>query len=120
MLDGVRARDQREDEPGEVHGRIQDDHDVGHGPRLRGLLGHRARAQDPVQRLPAARHRIRRPDQDERERVRKEAEQAKKDEEEERKRLEKVAEFERNVEERRQKVNAWAEARGINTGQGQR
>ena len=63
---------------------------------------------------------IRRPDQDERERVRKEAEQAKKDEEAERKRLEKVAEFERKVEERRQKVNAWAEARGINTGQGQR
>ena len=49
-----------------------------------------------------------------------EEEELKRIEEEERKRLEKVAEFEQKVGERRQKVNAWAEARGINTGQGQR
>ncbi|RYO84046.1 hypothetical protein DL764_009385 [Monosporascus ibericus] len=62
---------------------------------------------------------IRRPEQDERERIRKEAEQKRKEEEEERKRLEKVAEFERKVEERREKVRAWAESRGVNVQQGQ-
>lgn len=51
----------------------------------------------------------RRPEQIERERVRKEAEKVKKDADEERKRLEKVAEFERKVEERRQKLRAWSE-----------
>lgn len=52
---------------------------------------------------------IRRPEQNERERVRKEAEKAIKDAEEEKKRLEKVAEFERKVEERRQKIREWSQ-----------
>jgi cation-transporting ATPase 13A1 len=51
----------------------------------------------------------RRPDQLERERVRKEAEQKIKDAEEEKKRLEKVAEFERRVEERAEKMRQWAQ-----------
>ncbi|KAI0542576.1 hypothetical protein GGR58DRAFT_452786 [Xylaria digitata] len=51
---------------------------------------------------------IRRPDQLEREQVRKAAEQATKDAEEERKRLLKVEEFERKVEERRRKIQEWA------------
>lgn len=53
----------------------------------------------------------RRPEQLERERIRKEAEQKKKDEEEEQKRLEKVAEFEHKVEERRQQLEAWRQGR---------
>ncbi len=47
---------------------------------------------------------IRRPDQLERERIRKEEEQKLKDAEEDKQRLEKVAEFERKVEERRQRL----------------
>ncbi|KAI6087720.1 hypothetical protein F4821DRAFT_235759 [Hypoxylon rubiginosum] len=54
---------------------------------------------------------LRRPEQNERERVRKEAEKAIKDAEDERKRLEKVAEFERKVEERRQKIQEWSQGR---------
>lgn len=54
---------------------------------------------------------IRRPDQLERERVRKEEEQRLKEIEEERKRLEKVAEYERKVEEQRQKLQAWRDGR---------
>ncbi|KAI5861538.1 hypothetical protein GGS23DRAFT_575535 [Durotheca rogersii] len=52
---------------------------------------------------------LRRPEQNERERVRKEAEKAVKDAEEEKKRLEKVEEFERKLEERRQRVRQWGE-----------
>ncbi|KAI5917575.1 cation pump, Ca2+ pump [Camillea tinctor] len=52
---------------------------------------------------------IRRAEQLERERVRKEAEQALKDAEEEKKRLAKVEEFERKVEERRQKILEWSQ-----------
>ncbi|KAI1765431.1 hypothetical protein GGR53DRAFT_265786 [Hypoxylon sp. FL1150] len=54
---------------------------------------------------------LRRPEQNERERVRKEAEKAIKDAEDERKRLEKVADFERKVEERRQKIQEWSQGR---------
>lgn len=54
---------------------------------------------------------IRRPDQLERERARKEEEQRLKDIEDERKRLEKVAEYERKIEEQRQKLQAWRDAR---------
>lgn len=53
----------------------------------------------------------RRPDQLERERVRKEGEAKLKEVEEEQKRLEKVAEFERKVEERRQQLQAWRNSR---------
>ncbi|KAJ0167144.1 Manganese-transporting ATPase 1 [Colletotrichum tanaceti] len=53
----------------------------------------------------------RRPEQLERERIRKEAVQKKKEEEEDQKRLEKVAEFERKVEERRQQLEAWRQGR---------
>ncbi|KAI1266930.1 cation pump, Ca2+ pump [Xylariaceae sp. FL1019] len=53
----------------------------------------------------------RRPEQLERERVRKAAEQKIKDDEDEKKRLAKVAEFERKVEERRQKIQAWSQGR---------
>lgn len=53
----------------------------------------------------------RRPEQLERERVRKAAEQKIKDEEEEKKAQEKVAEFERKVEERRQQLEAWRQGR---------
>jgi manganese-transporting P-type ATPase len=49
----------------------------------------------------------RRPDQLEREAVRRAVVQKKKEEEEEKKRLEKVAEFERKVEERRRKIEQW-------------
>ncbi|KAI1488546.1 cation pump, Ca2+ pump [Biscogniauxia mediterranea] len=59
---------------------------------------------------------VRRAEQLERERVRKEAEQAQKDAEEERKRLAKVEEFERKVEERRQKILEWSQG---NRGQAQ-
>ncbi|KAI0592865.1 cation pump, Ca2+ pump [Biscogniauxia sp. FL1348] len=59
---------------------------------------------------------VRRAEQLERERVRKEAEQALKDAEEERKRLAKVEEFERKVEERRQKILEWSQG---NRGQAQ-
>ena len=48
-----------------------------------------------------------RPDQLEREAVRRAVVQKKKEEEEEKKRLEKVAEFERKVEERRRKIEQW-------------
>ncbi|KUI55931.1 Manganese-transporting ATPase 1 [Cytospora mali] len=54
---------------------------------------------------------IRRPDQLERERVRKEEEQRLKDIEDERKRMEKVAEYERKVEEQRQRLQAWRDGR---------
>ncbi|KAI1079244.1 hypothetical protein F5B20DRAFT_544165 [Whalleya microplaca] len=53
----------------------------------------------------------RRPEQLERERIRKEGEKAQKDAEEERKRLEKVEEFERKLETQRQKIREWSEAR---------
>ncbi|PNP75419.1 hypothetical protein FNYG_11223 [Fusarium nygamai] len=53
----------------------------------------------------------RRPEQLEREAVRRAAAQKKKDEEEEQKRLEKVAEFERKVEERRRKIEEWRAGR---------
>ncbi|KAM0200759.1 hypothetical protein ACHAPA_008140 [Fusarium lateritium] len=53
----------------------------------------------------------RRPEQLEREAVRRAAVQKKKDEEEETKRLEKVAEFERKVEDRRRKIEEWRAAR---------
>lgn len=49
----------------------------------------------------------RRPDQLEREDVRRKAVAAKKEEEEEAKRMEKVAEFERKVEARRKKIEEW-------------
>ncbi len=62
---------------------------------------------------------IRRPDQDAREKVRRDAESKEREELEERKRLEKVAEFERKVEERRQKLEAWAESKGVNARQNQ-
>ncbi|KAI0829581.1 hypothetical protein F5Y06DRAFT_210967 [Hypoxylon sp. FL0890] len=52
---------------------------------------------------------VRRPEQNERERVRKEAESAAKEAEEEKKRLEKVEEFERKLEERRQKIREWSQ-----------
>ncbi len=51
----------------------------------------------------------RRPEQLERERVRKAAQQKVKDEEEEKKRLEKVAEFERKVQERAEKLRQWSQ-----------
>lgn len=54
----------------------------------------------------------RRPEQLERERVRKARAQRIKDEEEERKRLEKVAEFERKVEERTRKLQQWRAGTG--------
>ncbi|KAL1870261.1 hypothetical protein VTK73DRAFT_2780 [Phialemonium thermophilum] len=53
----------------------------------------------------------RRPDQLERERVRRAEERRRKEEEEERKRLEKVAEFERKVEERARKLREWKTGR---------
>ena len=53
----------------------------------------------------------RRPDQLERENIRKEEVAKLKEIEEEKKRMEKVAEFERKVEERRQKLQAWREGR---------
>ncbi|KAF5678340.1 atpase [Fusarium heterosporum] len=53
----------------------------------------------------------RRPEQLEREAVRRAAVQKKKDEEVEQKRLEKVAEFERKVEERRRKIEEWRASR---------
>ncbi len=53
----------------------------------------------------------RRPDQLERERVRRAEEQKVKEEVEERKRLEKVAEFERKVEERAAKIREWTAGR---------
>ncbi|KAI1134787.1 hypothetical protein F5Y05DRAFT_397355 [Hypoxylon sp. FL0543] len=52
---------------------------------------------------------LRRPEQDERERVRKQAEREAKEAEEEKKRLEKVEEFERKLEERRQKIREWSQ-----------
>lgn len=54
---------------------------------------------------------LRRPDQLEREAVRRQERQKKKEEEDERKRLEKVAEFERKVEERRQQLQRWRDGR---------
>ncbi|KAI2605652.1 hypothetical protein GGR54DRAFT_621064 [Hypoxylon sp. NC1633] len=51
----------------------------------------------------------RRPEQNERERKRKDAEKALQDEEEEKKRRAKVEEFERKVEERRQKMREWSQ-----------
>lgn len=56
----------------------------------------------------------RRPDQLERERVRKAEEQRIKDEHEEKKRLERVAELEKKVQERAEKIKAWAEGRPQN------
>ncbi|KAM0300506.1 hypothetical protein HYE67_010292 [Fusarium culmorum] len=53
----------------------------------------------------------RRPEQLEREAVRRAVVQKKKEEEEEKKRLEKVAEFERKVEERRRKIEEWRAGR---------
>lgn len=53
----------------------------------------------------------RRPDQLEREGVRKKAVEAKKAEEEEKQRLEKVAEWERKVEARRQQIEDWRAGR---------
>ncbi|KAF5229562.1 hypothetical protein FAUST_10371 [Fusarium austroamericanum] len=53
----------------------------------------------------------RRPEQLEREAVRRAVMQKKKEEEEEKKRLEKVAEFERKVEERRRKIEEWRAGR---------
>lgn len=50
---------------------------------------------------------LRRPDQLERENIRRQERQKKKEEEEERKRLEKVAEFERKVQERRERLQRW-------------
>ncbi|CAJ2512455.1 Uu.00g054700.m01.CDS01 [Anthostomella pinea] len=55
---------------------------------------------------------LRRPEQLERERVRKEAAKAITDAEEEKKRLAKVEEFEKKVEERRQKIREWGNNRG--------
>lgn len=54
----------------------------------------------------------RRPDQLEREAVRKGIELKKKAEEEEEKRLEKVADFEKKVAERRRKIEEWRAGRG--------
>ncbi|KAI1497909.1 cation pump, Ca2+ pump [Biscogniauxia marginata] len=56
---------------------------------------------------------LRRAEQLERERIRKEAEKALKDAEEERKRLAKVEEFERKLEESRRKILEWSEANRI-------